>query len=178
MPHLNAVLVMRGASDADAAFQTTIASLFTSFDHLAFGLEQATRELMAARPDIFDGEIPFQLYACGWSEYHNAGRVIGILQGETLEVQDLAGNTSPWGDGIARRLALQGISDATSDDFDPVRNGVALMEAQRAELIVPAGWGACHTVRGFAQLTTITRDCITTRVLKRWPDQIGQRIAA
>ena len=30
-----------------------------------------------------------------------------------------------------------------------------------------------HMVGAFAQLTTITRDAIVTKVIKRWPDLIG-----
>ena len=66
--------------------------------------------------------------------------------------------------------------------FDPFTHGVRLMEAQRRVVgAMDNGAGkngvTGHGVGGFAQLTTLQRDgIITTRILRRWPDEVGERI--
>ncbi len=62
--------------------------------------------------------------------------------------------------------------------FDPVMDGIRIMEAQRqiAQPQGPQGEMRC-IVGGFVQLTTIAGDAITTRIIHRWPDKIGERIS-
>jgi hypothetical protein len=57
-------------------------------------------------------------------------------------------------------------------------DGIALAEAQRRTLIVPVGSTAkVYGIGGFLQLTTITSEAVSSRVIHRWPeDKIGQRI--
>ena len=65
---------------------------------------------------------------------------------------------------------------ATPDDLDPVRDGLAIMELQRRNPAASTEGDDRCAVGGFAQLTTITANEITTRVIRRWPDQVGRVI--
>lgn len=61
------------------------------------------------------------------------------------------------------------------DVLDADCDGVAILELQRAYR-EPA-WPWCR-VGAFAQLTTVEMDRITTRIIHRWPDRIGERLAS
>jgi hypothetical protein len=58
-------------------------------------------------------------------------------------------------------------TSGNADEVDPARVGLAVMEIQRANPDV----GDCLCpVGGFAQLTTVTADSVTSRIIHRWPD--------
>lgn len=60
----------------------------------------------------------------------------------------------------------------------PARTGLALLEQQRRTKFSPLGSDALfHAVGGYAQHTIVRENEIVTRVLKRWPDEIGKVIA-
>lgn len=64
--------------------------------------------------------------------------------------------------------------------FDPAcpsESGLAIMEEQRCSKWKPHGaWTDIHAVGGFCQHTILTRDEVTTRVIRRWPDVVGEKI--
>jgi hypothetical protein len=62
--------------------------------------------------------------------------------------------------------------DPYSEQFDPERDGLALIEAQRRWVDADGR----HIVGGTAQLTTVSEVGVTTTVLREWPDEIGRRI--
>jgi hypothetical protein len=85
-------------------------------------------------------------------------------------VQDILGFAlAPSSDAIYADLGF--LWDRPPDDVDPQRDGVRVLEVARAH----ASAFDCG-VGGFAQLTTVTRDAITTRIVRRWSDQIGNII--
>jgi hypothetical protein len=65
-----------------------------------------------------------------------------------------------------------------ADEVDPVRPGLAIIELQRASSH-PTGERnvAMRNMSGFAQLTTIVRGSIKTRVIHRWSDR-GAKLAS
>jgi hypothetical protein len=83
----------------------------------------------------------------------------------------------PGFDGIG------GISAASFDPeaFDPVRDGVRVMEAQRVASASPEmhaiGPLGVPQVGGFVQHTEITTHGIRTCIIHRWADEIGKHIA-
>ena len=85
---------------------------------------------------------------------------------------------------VADRGGLAGIDVGSFDPetFDPVRDGVRIMEAQRRTMHpVPKGKvGDMHSiVGGFVHHVVIDRSGETRqRIIHRWPDQRGKRIAA
>ena len=62
-------------------------------------------------------------------------------------------------------------------DFDVERDMVAIAEQQRL-IKEPYGPRKIQSSRvgGFLQLTTVTQDGISSKVIHRWPDKIGKRI--
>lgn len=61
-----------------------------------------------------------------------------------------------------------------ADAIDPAVDGLAVMEIQRANPHLDNG--DVVFIGGFAQLTTVTADCVTSRIIHRWPDKIRERI--
>jgi hypothetical protein len=55
-------------------------------------------------------------------------------------------------------------------DFDPATHGVRLMDAQRRTY--PNKIGA------FVQVTTVMKDGVESRIVHRWPNKIGEEVAA
>lgn len=61
-------------------------------------------------------------------------------------------------------------------DLDPRVDGLAILEAQRGHpMRLPDGQLA-SIVGGFAQLTTVRPGSVTSEILQRWPDVIGELI--
>lgn len=61
-----------------------------------------------------------------------------------------------------------------ADAIDPAVDGLAVMEIQRANPHLDNG--DVVFIGGFAQLTTVTADCVTSRIIHRWPDKVRERI--
>jgi hypothetical protein len=71
--------------------------------------------------------------------------------------------------------ALEAVGWTFPDSFDIEREGKTVMQAQR---LTPSQDGTIASgVGGFIQHTIITHDQITTRIVHRWPDEIGKRLA-
>jgi hypothetical protein len=87
---------------------------------------------------------------------------IGVPSVEAREVIDPL--TKRWGEN--------------PDEFDPRRDGVALMERLRRECPRPYERGRQPAVGGFVQLTTVRRDSISTSVIHQWPDRLWRVIDA
>jgi hypothetical protein len=56
--------------------------------------------------------------------------------------------------------------------FDPQKDGVALLEAQR----LTKDEHGRHPAGVAAELTVVSEEGVTTTVLREWPDEIGRRI--
>jgi hypothetical protein len=121
----------------------------------------------------------FDVVVAGWSETDgpSAYRVSSHEQyGDAWVVQGLDGLSCLPGDESIRLRMVEIVKDvADTEELLPLDHGLAIMQAQRAP--VSHFGGRSHTVvGGFCQLTSITRAAISTRVLHRWPDQIGSAI--
>jgi hypothetical protein len=74
-------------------------------------------------------------------------------------------------EGMTTNVALfERLTNPATFDLD--RDGVELLEIQRHH---PWDDGS-YCVGGFAHATTVTREGVSQRVLKWWPDQVGARI--
>ncbi|MGY3130875.1 hypothetical protein ACVWZM_001557 [Bradyrhizobium sp. USDA 4501] len=60
------------------------------------------------------------------------------------------------------------------DAIDPEVDGLAVLQLQRENPHLKNG--DCCFVGGFAQVTTVMTDSITTRIIHAWPDELGRRI--
>lgn len=61
---------------------------------------------------------------------------------------------------------------------DPVAHGTLALEAQRRIKVCDSSLsgGSAYTVGAFAQVTSVYCDRVESRILKRWPDQVGAPI--
>jgi hypothetical protein len=67
------------------------------------------------------------------------------------------------------------VSQADIDALDPERDGFALHSAQRRAPGIYCN-RAAYIVGGFAELTTVRRDRVESRIIHEWPDSIGRQI--
>lgn len=186
IPHLRAAVATRGSEAATPLFASLLAR-FTSFD-------QALAEGAELIEDNFDDiqsvlkrspEAECQIFLAGWSESKNAPESYVLTsffnpaQGlepwefHPLEEASAAPLPSP------SAIAAAGLAITSVERFNPVIDGVKLMEAQRATRVhVTAderGDELC-LVGAFAMLTTITAAGVEQRVIHRWADKIGERM--
>lgn len=96
--------------------------------------------------------------------------------GEPWAVIDLSGLTVLPNDPELHERALNIAAGRGADAIDPIKDGLAIMEAQRAHPQLSNG-DTCY-VGGFAQLTTIDATGVHSRVIHRWPDTVGEKVAA
>jgi hypothetical protein len=129
--------------------------------------------LLGTAPDLAALRSRAAVLACeGEVEVYVAGVDACFAVTAGAGVQDILGFALvPSSDAIYADLGFPW--DRAPDDIDPQRDGVRVMEVARAHASAfDCGVGA------FAQLTTVTRDAITTRIVHRWPDHIGDIIGA
>jgi hypothetical protein len=85
----------------------------------------------------------------------------------------------PINEAINADLEAAFPNGARPDDVDPAAIGLRILEIQRKH---PAGrdsdGGLLRNVGAFAQLTTVTPDLITTKIIHRWPDELGSALRA
>lgn len=126
-----------------------------------------------------------QFTITGWSE--DEGKPIGVivtLDDEGWSFSRIDGGLCAPLPGATElsQLGLLGLApgeDWQPDDFDPMKHGVPMLEAQRRmKLTISPTSGKVHAVGGDVTLTTVTEDGITQEVIHRWDDQIGSRIEA
>ena len=73
--------------------------------------------------------------------------------------------------------ALRAVGWTFPDSFDVGREGKTIMQAQRLTLLPHKDGTIASGVGGFIQHTIIKCDQITTRIVHRWPDEVGKRLA-
>jgi hypothetical protein len=120
----------------------------------------------AARPD-FEIVVARISKATGPSAYIVASH---DRYGEPWTILDLGGLSVTPSPEAVHRIIGDIAFGRSADQLDPIVHGLAVLEAQRA---VDAG----ALVGGFAQLTTIDSTGVRSRVIRRWPDEIGKLIA-
>ncbi|MGY3610452.1 MULTISPECIES: hypothetical protein [unclassified Bradyrhizobium] len=176
LPHTNAAMAMRGAylGFAPIAEELSFARSFDALKRAIVPTLQACAEhyghllnQCAAGPD-------FEIVVAGVSE--TAGPNAYIVSShdrysEPWTILDLEGLSVTPANEAVHRIIGEIANGRAADDLDPIVDGLAVLEAQRAG-------DAGAFVGGFAQLTTVTVDSVTSRILRRWPDEIGEKIAA
>jgi hypothetical protein len=148
--------------------------------HISFPMTYGTLGLGSVNPE-------FDLIAAGWSEARH--RPVSYLvtcqrrgpgtQGdwEVIELSD-----SLIAPPISERLitAVNWKLPKSAQAFRADVDGIKLLQAQRLTqgLINPKDPAGGHgfLVGGFIQLTSVFAHGVSSRILHRWPDQIGRRI--
>jgi hypothetical protein len=110
-----------------------------------------------------------ELVIAGWSEAHGPFVLSRDVAGLWV-AQDTGPVMMAPGEQTIQEEALAAMPEgvAGADDMDPARDGLAIVLAQRAGQKLVDGNSA---VGGFVQLTSITRDGISTRILHSWPEE-------
>lgn len=169
IPHLNAALAMRGPLVLFGLLPPFLELHAERYDDLRSALVKATRTMLS------------ELRAAG-ALLPNDGGMDGVIAGIKddgepdaffFTTTDAHG-VEPWSTIDLSECSLLPMTaeahaafnakypaGTTADDLDPVRDGIAIMNIQRElNTGVPPG--------KFAQLTTVTQENITTRVIHRW----------
>lgn len=189
LPHLSAVLAARGKTFA----LPTIAAALNDrsppggFDELQAGMVvEKTRMVLeqlpalAAAQNLPEAAVagPFELILAGWSTARQRPELYALhtVPSEHFRPWQLTpvedGYLTP-GDGAFVNGLVEVIDFGR---FDPERDGLRIVEAQRARAWPIPGGAVAHGVGGFVQLTSVTRDAVTSRILKRWNDSLGEKI--
>jgi hypothetical protein len=179
MPKHNAVVAFTGQGVPSAAIQDVLQFNTEGFDEL----EARAGDLMARWYDHVRRACPasFLAIVAGLSE--SRGPSAFVVRSDDCPVQTHLPAWQSVGTGWIIQPGydgMGGVHGASFDveAFDPVRDGIRIMEAQRVH-IEPPPIGTGHPqVGGFIQHTEITADGIRTRIMHRWPDEVGRVIAA
>jgi hypothetical protein len=189
LPHLHAVVAVSGLRLMPGIAVELLSQAADSYDELKAKAADVVREIdtdFAPFADAFAmGETPLAIVVAGFGAagpdsyiVANHGRYPGISPFTVTTTGPIAImpeiDVQAWADSIGRNIA-------GADDLDPAVDGLRLLEVQRATPVPVLGNEAVQAriVGSFAQLTTIHRDGeISTRVLKRWDDEAGTKIAA
>jgi hypothetical protein len=183
--HLSAAFSARGPRLFMPLVGEHIAGAFKSFDEMVEGIIEVVRAASRDYLPLFDlcAHGPtFQMVIAGWSTARRKPETYVLTDnGEKLGIPSWklqpfgALLVMPWDEDTAARIRLT--KEEMAGRLDPVRDGLRILEAQRfAKAIQGRETEAAHGVGGFAQLTTITAENITTRILKRWPDLVGEKL--
>jgi hypothetical protein len=179
LPHIPLLVAVRGFSGVAHLIVTRFATEgLGGFDAFLEFLPGFAREIVSLicthhrTPDF-----PHELYAVGFSEmrgrleshflatsdaYASRGRGAYSLHKED---EPMVASPQPSEEAItAARFVCP-----TVKKFDATDHGVKLMDAQRRTYPDMIG--------GFVQLARVTREGISSRVIHRWPDEIGKRLA-
>ncbi len=186
LPHLNAVMAVRGPKLLAPLLADLLGQSATSYD----GLKDEFAEIMrtgCGRLAVADDQMPFQITVAGWSErcgpdsyvLTNRSSPIDLEPWKVLQCGPIS--LAPATETIARTV-LETIltGDANPDALDPEIAALKILAVQRRTKVALAYGPQTDLqflVGGFAQITTVTPSAITTKILHRWPDVLGETIA-
>lgn len=191
------VLALRGASWA-AGPLTLILGAADSFDQAIDRLPDLMERMVIQFNDKLGLDVPsvdrdFEVTIAGWSSKY--GRFVVAVASSYIpcDPDDSSGNshqpdyqqfvpreapkayTAPLIDVqgvLGREIITMGDVNALDGGVD----GFALHCAQRVTPGIYCG-KPVHLIGGFAELTTITRAGFESRIIREWPDAVGQKIA-
>lgn len=185
LPHLSAVVAARGPMGSPPVLADFFGSSGCgSYDDLKRCALTIVREAMTYESYAHAFAGPFgskiEIVVAGWSATLGADAfVISVDADRALTSNDCGPIMMAPGDQAVQAAALASLPAGVRSANDMVveRDGIFIMEAQRAALGLTGGPCGMTTCGAFAQLTTVSATSISTRVLKRWPYQIGLEAA-
>ena len=176
LPFQNAALAVRGPGGYLPILYAFLNHL-PSFDAVVEKLPELAPMAREGylRPSILAGTCPpegwpVDVALAGWhdgADWPDAYFMTSLARGGhaawTMEAQHVL--VSP-----PTRLPLDVVTDASC--FDVERDGARLVRSQRGP------YPGESTIGGFAELTSVYRDRIETKILERWPEDVTVRVAA
>lgn len=185
--HMRAAIATRGSVIALPIYYLKLAMAFATFDEM---VADGGRVVEAAYDENFhaltqSGESEVEIIIAGFSESRDQPEtwVVSSCERGGLEPFVLtpapAAIVAPGLDpSVIRARGFNSEADVLAR-FDPETDGVFYMEQQRlrpTNTTTGGDHGDRFIIGGFCQLTEITRRGISQRILKRWPDKIGEPI--
>ena len=183
--HLNLVLASRGSAYFAPLLAQHASAAAHSFDHLksimpALALELAGRFAPLMRMSELGSQ--FDLVVAGWSEtsgpssyflcdHHQHGPSVEPWKPVDLGPISLLPQTAAMKVDLDHEFP----NGADPDQFDSVKDGMCILEIQRRH---PSEHGPAgsHMLRGVGMFAQLTRGAIETKIIHRWPDEIGKPI--
>lgn len=182
LPHLSCAIAFRGAAVFKSLVTDVIGASATSFDDLRSGIGPLLRDCAAIYSDLIErcetgDEI--EVLVAGISESEGPSAYLVNSDGRygqdpwaVLSVEGFTWlpNTPEMLTSVKERLP------ARADQIDPIVHGRMVMQMQRETPVLHEFAGSeLSTIGGFVQMVTVTKDQISTRVIHRWPDSIGEK---
>ena len=184
MPHQSCAVAFRGPQSVRPILGELIGLAAPSFAELKAVIVPLLQEASRAYAPLFEGcsaGPDFEVVVAGWSDEGPAAYMVASHDRHSTpwEIIPLTGLCiTPADETIHEKMLATLPTDCTADDIDPATHGLAILEIQRSHLVENDGIdGKFCAVGGFAQLTTVTPDAVTSRIIHRWPDGIGERLA-
>lgn len=189
IPHLSAAVAMRGgpimlpvmsfALQTAATFddlRNEVAALARRvFDEWRVVLEQSpfSADFDLAVAGISERDGPASYLVCNHNRY-------GVKPWTVVDLGPCA--LLPGGPAVMDEFWKAYPAGTSSQALDPERDGLRILEMQQRHELEAAfemvdGTPLPMRIGGFAQLTTVRRDAITTKIIHRWPDEAGNRYA-
>lgn len=174
-PHLKSAFAFRSSLGWWSLLIEQAGYSFESFDHVVDGITEFFRDglnSIAAGRQLHGEELWF----CGWSDERERFEAYGISShGLRQDVHGVA--SEPW---VLTRIEGNVIVPIDPTFYQRLRafptntieeTGVSIAECQRQVI-----WGNSHgddeiLVGGHIQLTTVTKDMISQKILRSWPDK-------
>lgn len=174
--HLPAIVSGRGPSELPEYFADRATWRFASFDQAVDGMLETWRAALAqyeaAHPDA--RSRPNMVILAGWSEARGRPEcwVVDSAREEAGAVP-LMNSCAPSSPDLMRDLSAMGLTGGMAS-FDPLKDGLRIMRAQRAlRFPHPVSGEPGQIVGGFCQLSSVGGGGVGTRILERWPEDVA-----
>ena len=185
LPHIPAVVGILGNSVMLQGVTSEIQITCPNFEAIVQKLEPTARVMHDRTAGYVSSAglaTHFEIMVVGWSEVRQSFEIYTLHNRENEEGAWVVRQSDDPGGRITpappiELLNAQGWDLQDFSQFDPEVHGILLLSAQRTMKNVQTTDGVPRRfVGGFAQLTTLERDRITSRILKRWNDTVGAEI--
>jgi hypothetical protein len=172
LPHLNLAIGVRGVRAAAIMAVDTISVGATSYDDLRSRVAKILKDYLgpvapAWEKQLGQDALKFEVVVAGWSE--SRGPAAFVMA--TSDLNDAHGLPA-WTPVDVPGAYFSPSNEQLSADFARIQ--LSFDDATAVELV--RRQRAMDRVGSFVQLTTVRREGIETRILKRWPDVIGKTI--
>jgi len=171
LPGLSAVASTRSTRQLLDLIACSFGGAFKTFDHMVDELDSAVA-VLAEMCGSKVTDFGYEVVLAGWSPKHEEMQAWAGSggAGSPFASQQVGGYRAPASPEVIS-------SFATTLDQIEIQDGRRLVEAQRQARISPYGGNSFHIVGGYIEETVVTPEGITSRVLARWPDPVGQPIS-
>jgi hypothetical protein len=180
-------LASRGSALFAPIFAAHASVMAPSFDDLKRQcLDMAARTTFEIKDALnpAGAGLQFDFEIAGWSEASGPSGFLCVTTTTEAQRGKAGRSSNSESSGLAPHdAAIKGELDAAfpkgvhPDQFDLMVDGFSVLGIQRKHPVEHAlgGFGVQRSVGALAQLTTITPDQIDTKIIRRWPDDAGQR---